>query len=225
MARAAYVVVEGLIGVGKTTLAERLADALGGRLVRERFADNPFLPRFYADRRAHALSTQLFFLMDRYRQQEALAQPDLFSPVTVADYLFDKDRIFAELTLAPPEWGIYERLFRALAPAAPRPDLVVRLVASVDETLGRIARRGRGFERGFDRAYLAALAEGYDAFFAAYRDAPVVEVDTSGVDLRTDEALFEPICAAARDVPTAGLRLGPTSPGSRPASGRLPGLG
>lgn len=196
-----YVVVEGVIGVGKTTLVRRLSERLDAWAVFEEFEDNPFLPAFYEDPRAHALSTQLFFLMSRFRQQEALLQPDLFRPHTVADYLFDKDRIFAELTLDPAERVVYEQLFRVLAPRVPRPDLVIYLRASADVILERIRRRGRVYEQSIELTYLEDLAASYARFFASYREAPMVVVDTGRADLRADSTIL--------DVLDAGIRGGP----------------
>lgn len=181
-----YVVVEGVIGVGKTTLVHQLARRLSGRVVLEEFEENPFLPGFYRDRRAHALSTQLFFLMSRYRQQELLAQGDLFRRLTVADYFFDKDRIFALLTLGKEELGIYERLFSVLRPQVPRPDLVIVLNADLEVVLDRIARRGRSYEKNMDPVYMRDLTAAYGEFFAAYREAPVLTVDSTDLDFRQD---------------------------------------
>lgn len=218
MAGPSYLVVEGVIGVGKTTLVERLSDALGARVVKEEFEENPFLPAFYEDQSAHALSTQLFFLMSRFRQQERLAQPELFTPITVSDYLFDKDRIFADLTLGEAERGIYDRLFSVLGPQVPRPDLVIYLRAGLDQILSRIRERGRSYEQAIDPGYLEALGGAYERFFGQYRAAPVVVVDTAEVDLREDGPVFRDLVEIARGGPLPGRALGS---GAAP---RLPGF-
>jgi deoxyadenosine/deoxycytidine kinase len=215
-----YVVVEGVIGVGKTTLVHQLVRALGGRAVLEAFEDNPFLTAFYRDPDAHALSTQLFFLMSRFRQQEQLAQEDLFAPHTVADYLFDKDRIFAELNLGGAELGIYEQLFEVLRPRVPAPDLVVHLRADLDIVLERIRQRGRSYELDIDPGYLRALDAAYETFFAAYDAAPVVTVDTGTIDFRRPGPVFDAILEAIHTGAVPG-RLDARGAGAPPA---LPGL-
>jgi deoxyguanosine kinase len=168
MERARYIVVEGPIGVGKTTLASALAERLGGRLVPEAVEENPFLAGFYQDRRKHALQAQLFFLLSRFQQQQDLFQQDLFSQVTVADYLFAKDRIFASLTLDPNELALYARVWDLLGPRVVKPDLVVYLQARLDVLLARIRKRGRDFERHLDAGYLDSLCKAYGDFFFHY---------------------------------------------------------
>ena len=185
--RPRYIAVEGPIGVGKTTLAEVLAERLGGKLVLEAVEENPFLPGFYADRRKHAFQAQLFFLLSRFQQQQDLFQQDLFSQSTVADYLFAKDRIFAALTLAPEELALYERVYELLGPRVVRPDLVVYLQARTEVLLARIKKRGRDYERGFDAGYLEALAKAYNDFFFHYDDGPLLVVNASDVDLAAPE--------------------------------------
>ncbi|MFO0724553.1 MAG: deoxynucleoside kinase [Myxococcota bacterium] len=182
-----YVVIEGVIGVGKTTLVERLARALSARKVFEEFETNPFLASFYKDKESFAFSTQVFFLMSRFRQQETLAQGELFSITTLSDYLFDKDRIFALLTLRADELSLYERLFSVLKVQVPRPDLIIYLKADLEVVLSRIAARGRSYEADMDPEYIRALGEAYSAYFAEYEACPVITVDTSKVDLRDDE--------------------------------------
>lgn len=191
-----YVVVEGVIGVGKTTLVHQLARRLGARRVLERFEDNPFLAEFYEDPRSYALPTQLFFLMSRFRQQEALAQGDLFAQLTIADYMFDKDRLFALLTLETHELAIYEDLFSVLRPQVPQPDLVVFLRADPDETIRRIMDRGRAYERNIDPSYLVRVAEAYRSYFSRYTQCPVLTLDTSVIDLRADQAALDEIARA-----------------------------
>jgi deoxyguanosine kinase len=181
LTRLRYVTVEGCIGVGKTTLTHLLSGALGARTVLEVVEDNPFLADFYKDQAAHAFKTQMFFLLSRFKQQEALQQGDLFDGVVVSDYLFAKDRIFAELTLSPSELMLYDQIFRALHARLRSPDLVIYLHAPMDVILERIARRGRSFEKDIDRGYLESLVDAYGRFFSSYAEAPVLMVDT--VDL------------------------------------------
>ena len=189
MERARYIVVEGPIGVGKTTLATALAERLGGRTVLEAVEENPFLASFYQDRRKHAFQAQLFFLLSRFQQQQQLFQQDLFSQVTIADYLFAKDRIFASLTLEPDELALYDRVWELLGPRVVKPDLVVYLQARLDVLLARIKRRGRAFERHFDADYLDALCKAYSAFFFHYDETPLLVVNASDIDLEAEDDL------------------------------------
>jgi deoxyguanosine kinase len=183
MDRARYIAVEGPVGAGKTALAALLAERMGGRLVAEPVEENPFLAQFYEDRKKHAFQTQLFYLLSRFQQQQQLFQQDLFSQVTVADYLFAKDRIFASLTLDPNELTLYHRVHELLGPRVVKPDLVVYLQARVEVLISRIRRRGRDFERSVEPAWLEALAKGYSDFFFHYDDTPLLVVNVSDVDL------------------------------------------
>jgi deoxyadenosine/deoxycytidine kinase len=177
-----YVVVEGPIGVGKSSLADLLARRFDARKVMELVEENPFLANFYADRAKYAFQTQMFFLLSRFKQQQDLFQQDLFSALTVSDYLFAKDRIFASLTLDPDELSLYERVFDALKPRVARPDLVIYLQARLDVLLARIRKRGREFERRFDEKYLDALSRAYNDFFFHYTDTPLLVINTSEID-------------------------------------------
>ena len=187
-----YVAVEGVIGAGKSTLARMLADRAGGRLVLEEFEDNPFLGTFYQDRDRWAFQTQLAFLASRFKQQKALAARDLFVDHVVADYTFDKDRIFAHVTLSGDEVQLYETLYGLMEPSAPVPDLVVYLRSSVDRLVHNVALRGRSYEAGMDPAYLAELAAAYDRYFFHYTKSPLLIVDASRIDfVRTPETFDE----------------------------------
>ena len=177
-----FVVVEGPIGVGKTSLARRLAKSFGSELVLEQDAENPFLERFYRNPRAAAFQTQLYFLFQRARQMQDMRQADLFGKVRVADYLLDKDRLFARLTLDEEEFRLYEQVYAKLSIDAPVPDLVVYLQAPVDVLLERIARRGIAYEQAIERRYLERLVEAYARFFLEFEAAPVLMVNAAEID-------------------------------------------
>lgn len=177
-----YIVVEGPIGVGKTSLSNLLAQRFNGRRVLEVVEENPFLSNFYTDRNKFAFQTQMFFLLSRFRQQQELFQPDLFSAVTVSDYLFAKDRIFACLTLDQNELALYDRVFEALGPRVAKPDLVIYLQARMDVLGARIKKRGREFERKFDMGYLEELCKAYNEFFFHYSETPLLVINTSDID-------------------------------------------
>ena len=182
-----YIVVEGPIGVGKTSLSNILSERFTGRRVLEVVEENPFLANFYGDRQKYAFQTQIFFLLSRFRQQQELFQQELFSPMTVSDYLFAKDRIFACLNLDGPELALYDRVFDALGPRVTKPDLVIYLQARLDVLLHRIKKRGREFERKFDVGYLESLVHAYNDFFAHYTDTPLLVVNTSDIDFVNNE--------------------------------------
>ena len=183
-----YIVVEGPIGVGKTTLVHALATRLHARTVYEVFEENPFLARFYEDPERYALPTEVFFLLSRFQQQERFAQEPLLQPLTVSDYLFQKCRLFASLTLRGSEFDLFTQMYDILERQVPRPDLVIHLHAPVDVLLGRIAQRGRDYEAGIGADYLEALCAGYRSTFASC-DLPRLDIDTSERDLRRDEEI------------------------------------
>jgi deoxyadenosine/deoxycytidine kinase len=191
-----YIVVEGPIGVGKTSLTRSLAKRFGARSVFELVEENPFLASFYQDRNKYAFQTQLFFLLSRFKQQQDLFQQDLFSQVTVSDYLFAKDRIFASITLDPNELALYERVYEHLGPRVMKPDLVIYLQARLDVLLARIRKRGREFERKFDPEYLAELARTYNDFFHRYDETPLLVINTSDIDFVESEKDFEELIRA-----------------------------
>lgn len=178
-----YVVVEGPVGVGKTSLAQRLASAYGGRALLERPGDNPFLERFYQSRRQYALPTQLFFLFQRLRQMQELKQGDMFSTGYVADFLIEKDRLFARANLEDDELRLYEQVYRQMSLDAPVPDLVIYLQAPVDVLLERVRRRGVPYEALIDRAYLQVLVDAYTQFFHHYNAAPLLVVNAAEINL------------------------------------------
>jgi deoxyadenosine/deoxycytidine kinase len=186
-----YIVVEGAIGVGKTSLTRKLAVTLGAQAVLELADANPFLERFYRNPRVGALPAQLYFLFQRAQQQAALQQQDLFGAVRVADYLLAKDDLFARMTLDDEEYALYRQLHERLAIAAPKPDLVVYLQAPVDVLLDRIARRGIAHEGMIDRTYLTRLNEAYARFFHAYDESPLLIVNAANIDPISNEADYE----------------------------------
>jgi deoxyadenosine/deoxycytidine kinase len=199
-----YVTVEGCIGVGKTTLTHLLSSTFRAKTVLEIVEENPFLAEFYKDPVAHAFKTQMFFLLSRFKQQDSLLQTDLFNGVVVSDYLFAKDRIFAELTLSTSEMGLYDTIFGALRSRIRSPDLVVYLHAPMDVILERIARRGRSFEKDIDRGYLEALVDAYGRFFDSYDDAPVLFVDTSDLNFPANAGDLAVVLEALRGFPAPG---------------------
>jgi deoxyguanosine kinase len=186
-----YLVVEGAIGVGKTSLTRKLATTLGAQAVLEQADENPFLERFYRNPRVGALPAQLFFLFQRAQQQAQLKQQDLFGSVRVADYLLAKDDLFARMTLEDEEYGLYRQVYERLAIDPPKQDLVVYLQAPVDVLLERIARRGIAHEHLIDRAYLTRLNEAYARFFHAYDDSPLLIVNAASIDPINNEADYE----------------------------------
>jgi deoxyadenosine/deoxycytidine kinase len=179
---ARYIAVEGPIGVGKTALARRLATEFGSRLLLEQVEENPFLRRFYENPGRYALQAQLFFLLERYRQQRELEQLDLFAGGIVADYLFAKDAIFAGITLDSDEFHLYAQIFQLLDQRLPRPDLVIYLEARTEVLLRRLRKRDRDFERGISPEYLEKLTEAFRAYFHRYTEAPLLVVNCSDID-------------------------------------------
>ena len=177
-----YIVVEGPMGCGKTSLANKLAERLNATTLLEDAQANPFLPQFYRDMRRHALPTQLFFLFQRVGQLEALRQPDLFAKPTVADFTLAKDPLFARVTLDDAEYELYRRIYEHVKPQAPVPDLVVYLQASVPTLLARVRRRRNPIESGIDEDYLRRLSDAYTRYFYNYDDGPLLIVNSERLD-------------------------------------------
>lgn len=191
MSSPGFIVIEGPIGVGKTTLARRLADRYAAELVLEGAAENPFLERYYADPKRTALPTQLYFLLQRVQQVEEMRQADLFRPRRVADFMLEKDRLFAGLTLDADELALYERLATQIRCEPPVPDLVIYLQAPVEVLLERIAARGIPCERRIDERYLRRLSDAYVRFFYHYNEAPLLIVNAAEIDLAHGERDFD----------------------------------
>jgi deoxyadenosine/deoxycytidine kinase len=177
-----YIVIEGPIGVGKTSLAGLLAKEFNARMVVEEPEENPFLKQFYQDRKKYAFQTQLFFLLNRFQQQKEIAQLDLFNQVTVSDYLFAKDRIFASINLDDHELALYTQIYQLLNGQIPTPDLIIFLQAKPEILLHRIRSRGHSYEKEMDLDYLKVLTEAYNYYFFHYDQSPLLIVDTSEID-------------------------------------------
>ena len=186
-----YMVVEGVIGVGKTSLSKLLAARTGASLNFEVVEENPFLGKFYQDRAGYAFQTQIFFLLSRYRQQQNLLQPDLFAGSIVSDYLFAKDRIFANLNLSDDELTLYSQMANILEQRILKPELVIYLQASTDVLMSRIRMRGRAFERNMNREYIDALNSAYSYYFHHYRETPLLVVNTNDFDFVNVPGDFE----------------------------------
>ncbi len=195
-----FIVVEGPIGVGKTTLARRLAETFGSQLLLEGAEENPFLERFYRNPRDGALPVQMFFLFQRARQMQALRQGDMFEPVRVSDFMLEKDRLFAELTLDSDELHLYEQAYELLTVDAPAPDLVIYLQAPEEVLMQRIARRARRGEEYIDAAYLKRVTDAYARFFYDYDGAPLLIVNASEIDLASSDGDYIMLLEQIRSV-------------------------
>ena len=206
-----YIAVEGPIGVGKTTLARRLAELFDYQLLLEDAHENPFLNKFYENRRQNALATQLFFLFQRVQKMDDLKQQDLFKPLRIADFLIDKDPIFAQVNLDQDEFELYRKVFSQMTVDAPTPDLVIYLQASVDRLLERIDRRGIASERTISRQYLEELNEVYSEFFLYYDAAPLLIVNANQLDLVNRQEDFAQLVDYALDIKAGRHYYNPTS--------------
>jgi deoxyadenosine/deoxycytidine kinase len=205
-----YIAVEGAIGVGKTTLARRLAASFNYEMLAEDAGENPFLERFYTNPREAALATQLFFLFQRAQKMAELKQRDIFQPVRVADFLIEKDPLFARINLDADEYALYEKVYRQLTIDAPRPDLVIYLQASTDVLLERIEQRGIAYEQGIDADYLERLNDVYSQFFLYYDDAPLLIVNASAIDLADGERDFSQLVDYLLDIRSGRHYFNPT---------------
>ncbi|MCK9483368.1 MAG: deoxynucleoside kinase [Candidatus Marinimicrobia bacterium] len=182
-----FLVIEGVIGAGKTSLASIMAEKLSARLVLEKFEENPFLEDFYRDPERYAFQTQLYFLLSRYRQQVELKQIDLFTNLLISDYMFAKDKLFATLNLNEKEISLYNLIAQQLEKDLPKPDLVVYLQASTDHLMANIKKRGRSYEKTINRDYIDSLNQIYNEFFFRYKDSPLIIVNTNEIDFVNNE--------------------------------------
>jgi deoxyguanosine kinase len=205
-----YIVVEGPIGVGKTTLANKLARSFGSDLLLEGASENPFLEKFYENPKAAALPTQLFFLFQRAQQLKEMKQEDMFNPVRVADFLVEKDRLFAELTLDADELELYEQVYSNLTIDTPQPDLVVYLQAPVEILLDRIQKRGLKHERFIESAYLQRLCDSYVRFFYQYNDAPLLIVNAADIDFANNDSDYQLLYQQITEVQSGRHYFNPT---------------
>lgn len=186
-----YIAIEGVIGAGKTSLAKRIGERLNAKFIYEQFDNNPFLEKFYIERKRFAFQTQMFFLINRFKQHQELNQEDLFSEHIVCDYIFEKDRIFAYLNLSKDELNLYESIYPLLARSLRKPDLVIFLQSNTDRLLYNIKKRARKIERGITRSYLEELSEAYNHYFFRYNSTPLLIVNSSDIDFVNSENDFD----------------------------------
>jgi len=189
-----YIAIEGVIGAGKTSLARKIKEKLNANIIFEQFEQNPFLEKFYNDRKRYAFQTQMFFLINRYKQQQGLQQEDLFSNFLVCDYIFEKDRVFAYLNLSGEELKLYESIFPLLNRNLRKPDLVVYLQSNIDRLMYNIKTRGRRIERNLTRSYIDELSEAYNYFFFRYTSTPLLIVNSTELDFVNNESDFNELC-------------------------------
>ena len=186
-----FIAIEGVIGAGKTSLAKKIKEKLNAEIILEQFDANPFLEKFYGDRKRYAFQTQMFFLINRYKQQQELNQENLFTQFLVSDYLFEKDRIFAYLNLNGEELNLYESIFPLLSRNLRKPDLVIYLQSGVDRLMYNIKKRSRKIERNLTRSYIDELSEAYNHFFFRYTTTPLLIVNSTDIDFVNSEKDFE----------------------------------
>ena len=201
-----YIAIEGPIGVGKTSLANLMSKELSARLVREEFDENPFLPDFYKDPERFAFQTQLFFLLQRYRQQQELRQVDMFQKLLITDYMFVKDRLFASLNLSEKEMQLYDTVANLLERNIIKPDLVIYLQADTDTLMKNIAKRGREMETGISYEYIDALSQVYTEYFFRYQDTPLVIINTNNIDFVHNEDDLKEVIKYIRQ-PVSGTKF------------------
>lgn len=199
-----FIAIEGVIGVGKTSLAKLLTERHNARLVLEQFEENPFLPKFYQDRERYAFPTQMAFLASRFKQQQQMLDQDLFHQMTVSDYIFEKDRIFARLNLDDDELALYDSIFNIMAGISAKPDLVIYLQSTVDRLMHNIRERDRDYERHISREYLEELTEAYNHFFYHYNKSPLIIINTSEIDFVSDKKHLDYIEEQVFDRPIHG---------------------
>jgi len=212
--RLQYIAIDGVIGVGKTSLAQRMAERFNARLLLEQHEENPFLADFYRDPRHFAFSTQLFFLLSRYRQQQEIPQRDLFHEVLVADYIFAKDRIFASLTLEDRELVLYDKIAQLLERDISRPDLVIYLQSSTDRLMANIRRRNRPYEASMSEDYIRELNDAYNRFFFNYRDTPLLVINATEIDFVNNEHDFDDLLMQLHR-PISGVQFYSPTPAGR----------
>ncbi len=201
-----YVAIEGVIGVGKTSLADLLEERLNAKLVMEKFDENPFLSDFYIDPERYAFQTQLFFLLSRYRQQQELRQTDVFHKLVVSDYMFIKDRLFASLNLDDKEMSLYDSVAKILEKNILNPDLVIYLQAETSKLMERIALRGRDFEKNMSPDYIDALNQVYNEYFFRYQESPLLIINTNDIDFVHNEEDLEEVIRYIRQ-PVSGTKF------------------
>lgn len=201
-----YVAIEGTIGVGKTSLANLLSEKLSAKLVLETFEDNPFLSDFYEDPERHAFQTQLWFLLQRYQQQQDLRQVDMFQNLVITDYMFVKDRLFASLNLSEKEMSLYDTVANMMERNVIHPDLVIFLQADTETLMKNIAKRGRNFEKNISEDYIDALNQVYNEYFFRYQDTPLVIINTNNIDFVNNNQDLEEMINYIRQ-PVAGTKF------------------
>lgn len=186
-----YIAIEGVIGAGKTTLATLMKEDLNADLILEQFESNPFLEKFYKDRERYAFQTQIFFLLNRYKQQQEINQTSLFSKFLVSDYIFDKDKIFAMINLSAEEYKLYDMLYTQLEKNIIKPDLVIYLQCSVDRLMNNIKKRNRPMEKSISKDYISELSEAYNQYFFTYRSSPLLIVNATDLDFLSRKSDYE----------------------------------
>jgi|TARA_B100001079_G_scaffold126945_1_gene108819 deoxyadenosine/deoxycytidine kinase len=201
-----YVAIEGVIGVGKTSLAHLLEERLNAKLVMEKFDENPFLSDFYIDPERYAFQTQLFFLLSRYRQQQELRQTDVFHKLVICDYMFVKDRLFASLNLDDKEMSLYDSVAKILEKNILNPDLVIYLQAETPKLMERITLRGRDFEKNMSPDYIDALNQIYNEYFFRYQESPLLIINTNDIDFVHNEEDLEEVIRYIRQ-PVSGTKF------------------
>lgn len=206
MGKTFMLAIEGAIGVGKTSLAKKIAERLDARLVQEEFEENPFLADFYRNSEAYAFQTQLWFLLSRYRQQQDLKQLDLFAPLMVTDYMFMKDRLFASLTLSDKEMALYDRISGLLEGDIVAPDLVLYLQADTDRLMENIRKRGRTYEMRMEWQYLDSLNQLYNEYFFRFDKSPLLIINTNDIDFVANPDDLDEIIKFIRE-PSGGTRF------------------